>query len=524
MRMLYKYPQRAYPYSDLVAENRRRTRNDPEYELARHRRLRRRPLLRRVRRVREGRARRHPDPDPRDQPRPGARAAVICCPRSGFATTGRGIRARRSRASRSSESDAARARRQGDAPRTATCFASTARRRTKRSSPRTRPTRCGIPGRSARAVFAKDAFDRYVVQGIADAVNPARIGTKAAPLFRRTIGAGETAEIRLRLTAGAAIPAPLGAGIRRDVRAPPARGRRVLPPRDAVRAAGGHAQRAAAGVRGNAVDEAALSLFGASLARRRSRRARRRPRRAGTGAITTGRISRRATSCRCRTSGSTRGSPRGTRRSTCVALAMIDPDFAKDQLLLLMREWYMHPNGQIPAYEWSFGDVNPPVHAWAAIRVYQIEGKMYGRSDRAFLERAFQKLLLNFTWWVNRKDAEGNNIFEGGFLGLDNIGAFDRSSGLPSGGRLEQADGTSWMATYCLNLLGDLARARARGCRLRGPRDEVLRAFRLHRRRGQPRRRPRGRPVARRGRLLLRRAEAARRPLLSDPRATRSRA
>ena len=113
----------------------------------------------------------------------------------------------------------------------------------------------------------------------------------------------------------------------------------------------------------------------------------------------------------------------------------------------------MHPNGQIPAYEWSFGDVNPPVHAWAAIRVYQIEGKIYGRSDRAFLERAFQKLLINFTWWVNRKDAEGNNIFEGGFLGLDNIGAFDRSSGLPSGGRLEQADGTSWMATYCLNLL-----------------------------------------------------------------------
>ena len=133
---------------------------------------------------------------------------------------------------------------------------------------------------------------------------------------------------------------------------------------------------------------------------------------------------------------------------------MIDPDFAKDQLLLLMREWYMHPNGQIPAYEWAFGDVNPPVHAWAAIRVYQIEQKMYGRADREFLERIFQKLLINFTWWVNRKDAEGNNIFEGGFLGLDNISAFDRTSGLPSGGHLEQADGTSWMAMYCLNLLG----------------------------------------------------------------------
>jgi hypothetical protein len=136
-----------------------------------------------------------------------------------------------------------------------------------------------------------------------------------------------------------------------------------------------------------------------------------------------------------------------------VPFAMIDPDFAKDQLILLLREWYMHPNGQIPAYEWAFGDVNPPVHAWAAIRVYQIEGKMYGRTDRPFLERVFQKLLINFTWWVNRKDAEGNNIFEGGFLGLDNVSAFDRTSGLPGGGSLEQADGTSWMAMYCLNML-----------------------------------------------------------------------
>jgi hypothetical protein len=137
-----------------------------------------------------------------------------------------------------------------------------------------------------------------------------------------------------------------------------------------------------------------------------------------------------------------------------ITFAMIDPDFAKEQLLLLTREWYMHPNGQIPAYEWAFSDVNPPVHAWAAMRVYQIEEKFYGRTDRDFLERIFQKLLINFTWWVNRKDAEGNNIFEGGFLGLDNISIFDRTSGLPTGGHLEQADGTSWMGMYCLNLLG----------------------------------------------------------------------
>ncbi|MEQ9619605.1 MAG: glucosidase [Deltaproteobacteria bacterium] len=136
-----------------------------------------------------------------------------------------------------------------------------------------------------------------------------------------------------------------------------------------------------------------------------------------------------------------------------IPLAMIDPDFAKRQLTRLTREWYMHPNGQIPAYEWAFGDVNPPVHAWAAWRVYNIERKMYGRKDIRFLERVFQKLLLNFTWWVNRKDKEGKNVFEGGFLGLDNIGVFDRNVKLPDGVFLEQADGTSWMGMYCLNML-----------------------------------------------------------------------
>lgn len=134
-------------------------------------------------------------------------------------------------------------------------------------------------------------------------------------------------------------------------------------------------------------------------------------------------------------------------------LAMVDPEFAKRQLDLMTREWYMHPNGQLPAYEWAFGDVNPPVHAWATWRVYKIEEKQTGQGDRTFLERVFQKLLLNFTWWVNRKDAEGNNVFEGGFLGLDNIGVFDRSSPLPTGGYIEQADGTSWMAMYSLNML-----------------------------------------------------------------------
>jgi len=137
----------------------------------------------------------------------------------------------------------------------------------------------------------------------------------------------------------------------------------------------------------------------------------------------------------------------------CIPLAMIDPELAKRQLIILLREWYMHPNGQIPAYEWAFGDVNPPVHAWAAWRVYKIARNLTGQLDTVFLEKIFHKLLLNFTWWVNRKDHEGKNIFQGGFLGLDNIGVFDRSAPLPTGGHLEQADGTAWMGMYCLNML-----------------------------------------------------------------------
>jgi hypothetical protein len=139
----------------------------------------------------------------------------------------------------------------------------------------------------------------------------------------------------------------------------------------------------------------------------------------------------------------------------CLIFALIDADFAKHQLLLLTHDWYMHPNGQLPAYEWSFSDTNPPVHAWAAYRVYEIDKlNNGGKGDIPFLETVFHKLLLNFTWWVNRKDQEGNNIFEGGFLGMDNIGLFDRSNTqLPDGSRLEQADGTSWMATYSLNLM-----------------------------------------------------------------------
>ena len=137
-----------------------------------------------------------------------------------------------------------------------------------------------------------------------------------------------------------------------------------------------------------------------------------------------------------------------------IPIAMVDPEFAKSQLLLLTKEWYMHPNGQLPAYEWAFGDVNPPVHGWATWRVYKIDQKLQGgKGDRKFLEEVFHKLLLNFTWWVNKKDNNGHNIFQGGFLGMDNIGVFDRSAQLPTGGYIEQSDGTSWMAMFTLNMM-----------------------------------------------------------------------
>ena len=135
-----------------------------------------------------------------------------------------------------------------------------------------------------------------------------------------------------------------------------------------------------------------------------------------------------------------------------IALAQVDFDFAKEQLLLMLRNLYFHPSGQIPAYEWNFSDVNPPVHAWATLWLYKYE-KQLGRADRRFLEHSFQGLMLNFNWWVNRKDPAGRNVFAGGFLGLDNIGIFDRSAPLPTGGSLEQADGTAWMAFYCQSML-----------------------------------------------------------------------
>jgi hypothetical protein len=306
----------------------------------------------------------------------------------------------------------------------------------------------GVPSASA---FVKDGINDCVVAGRTGAVNPAGVGTKAAAHYALSLGAGESATVRLRLSDAAPREA-LGASF------------------DAIMTA-----------RQREADE----FYAAAVAPACSDDARRVMRQAMAGLLWSKQFYH--FDVRRWLTGDPGHPPpprerlRGRNRHWahlynedvismpdkweypwyaawdlafhCIPLALVDPDFAKAQLILFLREWYMHPNGQIPAYEWALGDVNPPVHAWAVWRVYKIDKRVRGETDRQFLEKAFHKLMLNFTWWVNRKDMEGKNVFEGGFLGLDNIGLFDRSKPLPTGGRIEQSDGTSWMAMYCLNML-----------------------------------------------------------------------
>ena len=308
----------------------------------------------------------------------------------------------------------------------------------------------------------KDAFHECVIGGNRAAVNPAEIGTKAAAHYRMAVGAGESAVVRLRLTAVSDASGGRGG-----------RGSAETGPFDEFDALVETRRREA--------DEFYATVIPGALCED----ARNVMRQALAGMLWSKQwyhIDVR----RWLDGDPTQPRPPAQRRTGrnrewghlynddvvsmpdkweypwyaawdlafhTIALALIDPDFAKDQLVLFLREWYMHPNGQLPAYEWAFGDVNPPVHAWAAWRVYKIEKRIRGAGDRQFLERIFQKLLLNFTWWVNRKDPEGKNVFQGGFLGLDNIGVFDRSAPLPTGGHLEQSDGTAWVGMFCANML-----------------------------------------------------------------------
>jgi len=307
----------------------------------------------------------------------------------------------------------------------------------------------GVPNSSH---FVKDGINRYIVEGEKDAVNPAEIGTKVAACYRLSLSSGESATTRLRLTN---VPNPSDAF-----------GREF----DAV-----FAER---------ISEA-NEFYATVIPSRLSDDAKAVTRQALAGMLWSKQWYHYDIR-RWLEGDPTQPVPPAERQNGrnrdwthlynddivsmpdkweypwyaawdlafhAITLALVDPEFAKQQLTLFLREWYMHPNGQIPAYEWAFGDVNPPVHAWAVWRTYKIDRKRSGRPDREFLEGAFHKLLLNFTWWVNRKDAEGMNVFQGGFLGLDNIGVFDRSAPLPTGGHIEQSDGTSWMGMFCLNML-----------------------------------------------------------------------
>src|SRR6202790_4815463 len=473
MRMLYKYPQAAFPYAQLVEENRRRGKNAPEFELldtgvfaenryfdvfVEYAKADVEDIVIRITAVNRGpqSAELHLLPSlwfrntwswGRDSRRPLARVATsvpgnVCTELQHWPHGKRWLPCTGQPELLFTENE----------------------------------TNYALLFGGKNRSYVKDAFHTYVIQGDKAAINPDQTGTKMAALYRLALAPGESATLKLRLTD----IEPLGA---MDENSPPV-GTTNVPERQ----------------EGVPVTSDFAAGFDALFAQRQREAdafyASRIPKELSEDAKLVKRQSF-AGMMWCKQfyhydvhnwlEGDPSGPPppkerwRGRNHEWMhlynddvismpdkweypwyaswdlafhtIPIALVDPDFAKEQLILLLREWYMHPNGQLPAYEWAFGDVNPPVHAWAAWRIYKIEKRIRGRSDRSFLERVFHKLLLNFTWWVNRKDPDGMNVFQGGFLGLDNIGVFDRSQPLPTGGHLEQSDGTSWMGMYCLNML-----------------------------------------------------------------------
>jgi hypothetical protein len=443
MKYLYKYPQREFPYRDLVETNRRRTRDELEYELVdtgvfeddryfdvsvEYAKEGPEEILIRISAVNRGpeAARLHLLPtlwfrntwswgDAGDRPvlREADGAIVAAHPELGEYTLSCG----------------------GDPELLFTENETNAAR---------------LWGRPNPTPWVKDAFHRYVVAGEEGAVNPARTGTKAAARYVLDLPAGGSAVVRLRLSRGAGGAEPGAAfdeGFRRRIADADEFYDRIAPSSLGEDERRVHRQ-ALAGMLWSKQfyyfdldrwlkEHHAHPMFGGA-----------------------GRAVRNADWFHM-LNGDVISMPDKWEYPWyaawdlafhTVALALVDFDFAKEQLLLLLRTLYSHPNGQIPAYEWNFSDVNPPVHAWATLYLYKVERNL-GREDIAFLERAFHGLMLNFNWWVNRKDPQGRNVFAGGFLGLDNIGVFDRSAPLPTGGTLEQADGTAWMAFYCQNML-----------------------------------------------------------------------
>jgi hypothetical protein len=444
LRMLYKYPQRAYPYAELVAENARRGTGDPEYELldtgvldgnryfdvfVEYAQAEPGDLLMKITAWNRG----------------SEASALHLLPQLVLRNTWNWESGTR-KPSLTAIGDAEVAIEPQELGMTRLHVEAGAQLLFTENESNVRRL-----WNSEEAGYFKDAFHDRIVGARPESVNPARTGTKAAAWYQKSVAAGAMVEVRVRLT-------------RRPQNAP-----------------FGDFEQCLAQRRGEADDFYAELQSGIGCADERSVQ-----RQAFAGMIwnkqfyhfdvprwlrgdpgqvppPAARVSGRNSEWRTLNNADVVSMPDKWEYPWyaswdlgfhCIAFALIDPQFAKRQLVLLTREWYMHPNGQIPAYEWAFSDVNPPVHGWAAWRVYQIDRKQNGgRGDLEFLERVFHKLMLNFTWWVNQKDKSGKNIFQGGFLGLDNIGVFDRSSRLPTGGFLNQSDGTSWMAMYALNLM-----------------------------------------------------------------------
>jgi mannosylglycerate hydrolase MGH1-like protein len=476
MRMLYKYPQSAYPYTQLVEENRRRGKADPEYELVdtgvfaegryfdvfvEYAKADVEDILIKITAVNRG-------PES---------AALQILPTVWFRNTwswGKDLRRPMVRSGTTlPDGMCAELQHWQYGKRWLLCAGRPDLLFTENETNMQR-----LYSRQNRS-YVKDAFHAYVIQGDKSAVNPKQMGTKMAALYPVNLRPGESVALKLRLTDMEPLSSMSDKSAMLGTSGSPAHAERA----EGVPASNdfGDGFDAVFATRQKEADE----FYASRIPKEMSDDAKLIMRQSFAGMLWCKQFYH--FDVRTWLDGDPAGPPPPKERLQgrnkdwthlynddilsmpdkweypwyaawdlafhCIPIALIDPDFAKEQLILLLREWYMHPNGQLPAYEWAFGDVNPPVHAWAAWRVYKIERRVRGVADRGFLEKVFHKLLLNFTWWVNRKDPDGMNIFQGGFLGLDNIGLFDRSAPLPTGGHLEQSDGTSWMGMYCLNML-----------------------------------------------------------------------
>jgi Glycosyl hydrolase family 63 C-terminal domain len=453
MRMLYKYPQSEFPYRRLVEENRRRGRGEREYELAdtgifdegryfdvlvEYAKAAPEDILVRIEVANRG----------------PARAAIDVLPTLWFRNTWSwdGAAQRPSiRVARPAPTGGAGAVTHHGDDGSFFLGAEGSPELLFTDNDTNQERLFASPNHPSR--YVKDAFHRHVVEGDPRAVNPDQVGTKMAARYRLSVAAGASEVVRLRLRRGAP---PDGTALGADFDAVLAQRRdeaeawyaTVVPPHLSPDARGVMRQ-ALAGLLWSKqfYHYAVREWLAGDPAQPPPPPERRVGRNAEWGHVYNADVLSMPDKWEYPWYAA------WDLAFHCIPLALVDADFAKEQLILLLREWYMHPNGQVPAYEWALGDVNPPVLAWAAWRVYKIERKRRGSGDHAFLKRVFHKLLLNFTWWVNRKDTEGRNVFEGGFLGLDNVGVLNRSEPLPTGGHLEQSDGTSWMAMYCLNML-----------------------------------------------------------------------